>query len=125
MEIYNPPQQVPYITTTGGQKLACTIVNIGAWNMVANESTDIAHGLGANFNKIRFVDVQIIADSLLNIFDMKGGNISGGVYYPHGGIYKIDDTNITLYRNPAGVMFSAFFDDAVMNRGYIIFWYEV
>lgn len=93
-----------------------TIVNIGVWNMDSTTTKTVAHGL-PDISKIRNISVQILNDAgTINIPLTNLGSGAANI----SGISNVDATNISLYRFTTGIFDSADYDDAVMNRGFIL-----
>ena len=89
--------------------LITTIVNIGDWNMDADTSATIAHGI-ADYTKIRAINVMIRNDATTSVSCLIG------VY---GTIGTVDSTNIEIIRVTAGAFDSVNYDSTSYNRGYI------
>lgn len=87
------------------------IVEIGAWNMDANSTVNVAHGLTST--KIRNWDVIIYDDGGLGYKFEKYG----------AGSTELTATNIVLDRINGGDYDSTDFDNSVDNRGYVTIWY--
>lgn len=99
------------------------ILSIGVWDMDTNGTKQVAHGLGADFSKIRMVDVIIINDAEDTIYSFPYGFSVAGTVEVHGIIYSIDNTNITLTRKLNGFFDDVAFDSGVLDRGNITLWY--
>jgi len=95
-----------------------TIVEIGDWDMDANQTTTVAHGL--TFSKIRNVE-GVIRNDANNIFYSSGYiGASGNVQWT---TTTIDATNVTLTRRPGGgggVFDDPAFSTTPFNRGWLI-----
>jgi len=124
MQIINPVEAVPYVLTTGGQKLACKRLEIGAWNMDSTVSVLVAHGLGAAWDKIRMIQFIIFDDANTTMYPC---TLRSGCTPTEMEVYigAYNSVNIQLARKNTTFFDNAGFDDAVMNRGYILLWYEV
>ncbi len=100
------------------------IVNIGDWNMDSSGQVTVAHGLGANFSKIRLVTAEIINDAgtatytLISCFTNVG--LSSNVT---GAIESKDSTNISLTRVQGGFFDSTDFNSTGYNRGWVTIFY--
>lgn len=93
------------------------IKNIGDWDMDADASVSIAHGL-ADFEKIRKISVLIRNDAgteLVEFSDGQGTPGSNG-----SGNVKANATNIVLTRGNSTLFDDAAFDDTPFNRGWIV-----
>lgn len=86
-----------------------TIISIGAWDMDATASINVAHGLG---DKDRILNVSAV---IINDADSARALLNG----PEGAISFIDDTNVTLSRVNSGFFDSTAYDDGAMNRGFM------
>lgn len=95
-----------------------TVVEIGDWDMDANQTTTVAHGL--TFSKIRNVE-GVIRNDANNIFYSSGYiGASGNVQWT---TTTIDATNVTLTRRPGGgggVFDDPAFSTTPFNRGWLI-----
>lgn len=109
-------------TQTSGAFIKTKIIQTGDWNIYttgggsASATKLVAHGLGANFIKIRKVSVQIIRDDSARIYDLASNNSGGGIDY-------IDNTNVNL------VSLNTFFNSTdfqatSFNRGFVTIDYE-
>lgn len=123
MEITNPPQEVPFMTTTDGQKVQCRVVDIGAWDMDTNASTTVAHGMGADWFKIISITVVIYNDADTVVKRIVSGNDAADPNLVMGGVTGFSSVNITLTRRTGGVFDGASYNDGVKNRGKVFFWY--
>jgi hypothetical protein len=93
-----------------------TIVNIGVWDMDADTTKVVAHGL-ADITKIRDINVMILNDAdTVNIPLMNLGSGASDIC----GISNVDGTNITLFRFTSGFFDNTDYDDGVKNRGFIL-----
>lgn len=90
-------------------------IEIGAWNMDADTSTTAAHGI-ADFSKIRSVNAFILRDDSLYNTPLAG---------PFGAVSGVDATNVELLRVASGIFDNSSYDDAVMNRGFIVIEYII
>jgi hypothetical protein len=89
-------------------------IDIGDWNMDANASVTLAHGV-STFMNIRSVQVMIRNDNnnLLTPIDRDGY------------VGNIDSANIVIHRTTSGFFDSATFDATSFNRGFITIEYIV
>ena len=93
--------------------------------MKATERKVVAHGLGADFIKVRQCQAFIINDTSGALYDLnRVDEITGNVA---GSIRLIDSTDITLQRTINEYFEStALFDTSTgFNRGTILLWYEI
>lgn len=98
------------------------VIEIGAWDMDADTTHSVTHGIG-DFTNIRKVDAMIIKDDssiispLNSIEGAWNGNVSGGIAY-------VDSTSVQLRRIPSGDFDSVDFSSTSINRGYVTIHYE-
>jgi hypothetical protein len=85
------------------------IVQIGAWNMDSTATASVAHGLPDNL-KIRNVAVMILNDDLTAVIP----------FVPQGNVTGVTATDVLLNRDAAGQFDDVAFNDALMNRGFIL-----
>jgi hypothetical protein len=106
--LFNPPiGEVQY-----------TVLNIGDWDMDANNFTVVNHGI-ADFTKIRSVNVIIRDDAGTNHYTVLQGAATGASAW----ITQISSTQITLEREAAGDYDNTGFDSTTYNRGWITIGY--
>jgi hypothetical protein len=104
---------------TGG--LLIKKVDIGDWNMDANTSVTVAHGL--TLSKIVSVDVKIRNDSTqTKLFDFINPDVTTSTW-TNEGVYDVGTTVVTLVRKASGFFDSTVFDETSYNRGYITILY--
>lgn len=106
-------------------EIKCKKVDIGVWNMDSTYTKVVAHGF-ADHHKIISYHVYIFCDvgggDIVSELDrLNGESFAAGNY--SGGVQGIDPTNIYLFRIVGGSYDTSFYDNAVMNRGYIVFYY--
>lgn len=110
---------------TAGTVLREKIINIGDWDMDATTRVTVAHGLGAEWKKIRCISVIIRNDSddsyslLSNFTDAVDPDLLAG------GIWGFDGTNIILERRASGKFDLTTHDSTSYNRGWIYILYEI
>lgn len=95
------------------------VVSIGDWNMDSTGSISVVHGLGSSWNKVISIQVMIITDMATSLDPLTR---SDGLSDPNllaGGVYNIDNTDITLTRRAGGVFDSTSYDSTSFNRGYV------
>lgn len=100
----------------GGMKTK--IVNIGAWNMDSTAIVNVPHGL-AGASKIRELSALIISDDGSNASPLVLIDVTGGF----GGALVAGATDISLSRPTGSTYDSASYNDAAINRGYIVIKY--
>ena len=103
-------------------QLRTLVLEIGDWDMDANISTAVAHGL-PDFTKIREVTAIIRDDadasrSPLNNFNGTTGQVGGGVL-------SVGSTLVTLDRLTGGGYDSTTYNSTGFNRGWITITYTV
>lgn len=108
------------IATNG---LKCKIVEIGDWDMDTDATTEVAHGLGANWKKIKAASI-VIRNDTDDIYYLFESYILGSSQALAQWV-AMATTNITLCRGTGGLFDSADFDSTSYNRGWITLWYEV
>lgn len=97
--------------------LSLKVIEIGIWNMDADATVSVAHGL--DYTKIRNISIIIISDAGNRTEIGNGGNANWG----------FNGTDIVMTRAassgtyPVGAYDSVSFDDSAMNRGYITIQY--
>lgn len=94
------------------------VVEIGDWDMDANQTTTVAHGL--TFSKIRNVEGVIRNDADTIFYSSGYIGASGNVQWT---TTTIDATNVTLTRRPGGgggVFDDPAFSTTPFNRGWLI-----
>lgn len=93
-----------------GVYLKTKIIEIGDWDMNGTASVTIAHGLGAEWKKIRSIKGVIRNDS-----DDLYINFESNSSYADGGIVSFDATNINCNRTKNGTDYNA----TSYNRGWL------
>jgi hypothetical protein len=112
-DVLVPTQQSvkAYVDSVGGVQVK--IVDIGDWDMDANASTSVAHGLTAS--TIRSVTALIRNDGDTLTYDFNYDNTSGSSL---SGI-TVGTTAINLNRATGGQFDSTAFDSTSYNRGWV------
>lgn len=107
-----------YYIPIANDSLRVKKLDIGAWNMDANDGATKAHGLSV----ANIVDIQVMIrnDADTQHIPLKYINYSTGA---GDGTFYADATNIYMYRRTGGTFDDANHDDAVLNRGYILITY--
>jgi hypothetical protein len=119
MEIYNPAQVVPYLTTPDGQKVGLFVLEIGIWNMADYNTTGVTHNLGALAPYVLWASAMIVDDAEttyrpLDFFlDLADPDLRAG------GIVEITSTEVHLRRRTGSVFDSVSYNSEVTNRGYL------
>lgn len=107
-------------TTLAGLKTA--IFEIGDWDMDTDTSKNVAHGLGADYVKIKTVSCMIRNDDASKLWPLDA--ISGAGGGVGGGIYEISSTNVSLYRYASAPFDNSNFGTTPYNRGWVTVMYE-
>lgn len=95
------------------------IVDIGDWNMDADASVNVLHGL--TLSKIRKVSVQLRDDSDSNHYEVAGYAAVGVL---PANIGQVNSTIVVIDRTTGGFFDSVGFDATSYNRGWITIWYS-
>lgn len=106
----------------GGLTLKCKVLYIGDWNMDADESVNVVHGLPMS-NIISVSAIIINDDNTIHYILGKGGSALNGEM--QGYISTALSTTIKLMRLTGGDFDNSVFDSTSFNRGYITIWYKV
>jgi len=93
------------------------VIVIGSWNMDADATNDVAHGLTAS--KIVGVRGVIVEDSAINYYPLCG-NEGGSATGLSAQIQNFDATNIRLDRLTGGLFDTTAFDSTAGSRGWLI-----
>lgn len=106
-----------YVDTTFGGTggLSFTTIDIGDWDMDANNTVDVAHGL--DWTKIRTISFVIRNDA--NSIGYVVGQSASGSNDSNLSVVSYDSTNITLTRLIGSFLDSTNFDSTSYNRGWI------
>lgn len=103
--------------------LSVKVVEIGSWDMDSVSQITVAHGLSDN-TKIRAVQVVIQNDDQNVVYNLCQNANNADPFLYAGSWRQATGANISLIRRTAGVYTGANFDNAVINRGWIIIWHE-
>jgi hypothetical protein len=114
----------PYGTSADGWPiLVKRVQEIGTWDMNATSQVLVSHTLPDN-TKVREVSVMIVNDLQNAVYPLnKSDNTT--VADNAGQVRVISAASITLERATGGFFDSTTFDDTTINRGWIVFTYEV
>lgn len=100
------------------------LIDIGTWNMNVSaggsESKLVAHGISVFNMAVRSMYAFIITDGGLSIGNLDRFTNAADPKLLNGGFSGITSTNIVLYCRTGGDFDSTSFNDAVMNRGYVL-----
>jgi hypothetical protein len=105
---------------TDGVALKTKVLEIGDWNMDTITGATVAHGLGANWKKVRALSAIIRNDDDSSYSEISGCTYTGLL----GGEIVINSTNIILSRDSGGRYDGADYDSTSYNRGWITITYE-
>jgi len=122
MEFGNPNSANVWVSDDG-QRVHCVRIPIGVWNMAATATVAVAHALGANFINVVSATCVIINDALDAAYFCSLGGYFNGTLNSDVAIQKIANANLMITRAAGGTFNGVAFDDAVMNRGYIVLIY--
>jgi len=115
--------QVYSIDTPTGTTIT-KVIEIGVWDMNTNNTVIVAHGISPTaMLRIRHVSAMIQPDNLSSLLPLNSMNTIS--YNIRGGVSQVTDTNITLARRSSESFDSTFYNDAVMNRGWIFIKYLI
>lgn len=119
MDIIQPPTANTLIDA-GGTLLQPEVIQIGDWNMDADMTKTVAHGL-ADHTKVRMINVLIRDDTgvVWPMFQQLDDDTGPGT--PQGYIY-CDGTNVVMSRGSGTFWDQVLFDSTSYNRGWILFW---
>lgn len=120
--IYRRPEDCRHTRANGSLRpLATKSLEIGVWDMVANDLKNVAHGI-ANYRKIRTVTILIYNETndWYNIWESHG--IAADEVLLHYVI--IDATNVKMYINADSFFHTEAYDSTAVNRGSITIEYE-
>lgn len=109
-------------TLVGGVLWKKKIIEIGDWDMDANQQKAVAHGL--TLSKIRTVSTMIRDDAGTNQLPLNGGAGVGNENNA-GNVDSIDATNVNLYRVVGSLFDSTNYNATGYNRGWVTIEYEV
>jgi hypothetical protein len=117
-KISNTQQETKTLYIKGRDRIFQLKINIGPWNMDANDYPDSTF-LNVDFTKIFSAQAWILNDALNSCLPLvmaaSGGNT---------GIIGIYPTYFIVQRFIGSIFDSTNYNDAVMNRGYVIVTYE-
>ena len=123
MRILFPPNIANYIKEVNGAFMYPMIIEIGAWDLQAHGTITIAHGLGANFRKIRQLSVIIRADNDNVYRNLELNNASGAGTYSAGSITYFDSLFVALQRATGLTFDKVGYSSEAINRGWILIWF--
>jgi len=114
-----------FVQTEPGKQLNTKVIDIGDWDMDANGTVAVAHGL-SDITKIRNISLTIRNDSGVLIFPWllatttaAGNPTAFGIEVGLTTPFPVDVTNINLSREDSGVYDDIAFNATSFNRGWI------
>ena len=107
----------------GGGNLKTKVIDIDDWDMIANSSVTVAHGLGASYINIRSISGIIRSDDGTALYGISAGRNTANDIACY--VDNILATNITLQRDTGGFFDSVNFDSTSFNRGWVTIVYAV
>ncbi len=123
MEVNNPTT-VDYIKDANGIILKPKRLAIGAWNMDIEDFVYVVHGL--SWLSIRSVSGLIYNDAVTETYPLSLPSTNGGLTPEVGILWNgITVTHIIVTRKLNGLFDGINYNDGVMNRGYLLVWFEV
>lgn len=122
----NGSVSVETINVNNNIEVLDTIIEIGVWDMDADDEVSVVHGLPTGAT-VYGAHATIIGDSDFGLYDLgfmdSFGNIAGAVSLY---VTEADEqTVVRLKRKDSGFFDSTSFDDGVMNRGHILIHYTL
>jgi hypothetical protein len=111
---------IPIMHVDGAVLVNTKIIEIGDWDMDANATVTVAHGV--TDSKIRSVSAMIRDDS--NAFFNLINYVDASTIAAQGGVAGYNSGNIVLARLTGGAFDSASFNATAFNRGWITIVYE-
>jgi len=100
--------------------LSLTVLEIGDWNMNADATKSVAHGL--TLANIRFGAATIRNDADDTLFFLVAGTSGAGIEGHWGSSGAVDATNVNLRRGAGTTFDSTDFNATSYNRGWIGLW---
>jgi hypothetical protein len=110
------------VTWGQGQNLNIKVLEIGDWDMDADTSTQVPHGL-SDHTKIRAIKVIIRADDDSALYDFHGHILVGAGALFQRSIY-VNSLYVELSRDLSGPFDTTLFNLTAYNRGWVTIWYE-
>lgn len=107
------------VKEAGGTVLIPKVIEIGDWDMDTDAIKTVAHGMGADWKKIRSVTMVIRRDDDVRYY--VSPMTSDGMVN-HIGYQYFDATDIYLIRVTASMFDNNNFEDTGYNRGWVTLW---
>lgn len=108
------------IVDVAGDVWRFKLVSMGSWNMDADASKNVAHGLSPLANI--FIVANWVMNDALNNTDPLPCYVLGGYHVP--GI-SLSTNYIELRREPDGYFDNAAYNDTGFDRGYVLLMYKL
>lgn len=108
------------IDDVAGTTLKCKIIDIGDWNMVANNAVSIPHGL--NKDNIVTISCYIRNDTAGTYYPLFYGHVAA-LSEVEGNVDYWGSSNIEVRRKTGGDYDGVGFDATSYNRGKLFVWY--
>jgi hypothetical protein len=113
-------------TALAQSALLLSVINIGDWDMDANQDKNVVTGISDLNQRIRSIDVLIRNDAdtetspfMSNVAQLGGGSVSDAP-----GALNVDNAGNVLLRRKTGEVYdSTNYDQTGYNRGWITIWY--
>ena len=94
-------------------------IELGDWDMDADTSIEVAHGLvGGQWQGARNIELVIRNDADTSYYT---GHLGDS---PEASVSGVEETNITIQRKTSGTFDGTDFDSTSYNRGWATIWYE-
>lgn len=124
MMVNNPPTY-DHIFDTEGNELRVKVLEIGGWDMNADATKNVNHGLGANWTNIVHASVTIINDAE-DDKSVLPGLTRNPPSLPAGYITSINSLRVVLGRAANAIGYdNTSYDDDTINRGHVMIWYLI
>ncbi len=122
--IYQPDLDLYYLPSAllleSGSIMRCKVIEIGPWDMDTDIFVDVAHGLAQD--QIRSISVVIIDDDSVQYQPLTKG-VDAVTNTQQGFVSRWTATHIHIMRLTGGDFDSIYYEDGIMNRGYVTIWY--
>lgn len=113
--------ELPAGVKTDGTLLKTKVIEIGDWDMDADDSVTVIHGISSAAIKARQITILILTDT--SAFSVPLSNlISGGNVVQ--GVFTLNNSAVLLRRETGGDFDNINFDSTSFNRGWITITYE-
>lgn len=99
-------------------------LQMGPWNMDANQALNVVHGIDTTLYQITHIEAIVRSDTVTE-YNIPLFDSSSFIVYNGGMFGNFSATNIVLRRLDAGLFDALLFDDEVINRGIINIEYQL